>query len=94
MDAVERADAAYLDRESWTSMAIQAASRMGPFSSDRAIEEYARDIWSTEPCVYDPAANYPDDDRGDEAHRKKRWIQPGYRHQRAVPSGVSLEKLG
>ena len=94
VDAVERADAAYLDRESWTSMAIQAASRMGPFSSDRAIEEYARDIWSTEPCVYDPAANYPDDDRGDEAHRKKRWIQPGYRHQRAVPSGVSLEKLG
>lgn len=91
VDAVERADAAYLDRESWTSMGIQAASRMAPFSSDRAIAEYARDVWGAEPCVYDPNKN-PNKGAGDgQRPSRQRWVQP--RHQRAVPSGLSLDSV-
>jgi len=32
----------------WTSRSILNAARMGRFSSDRTISEYARDIWDVE----------------------------------------------
>jgi starch phosphorylase len=44
---------AYLDPEGWTRMSILNVSRMGKFSSDRAIAEYCRDIWNVEPVVND-----------------------------------------
>jgi len=40
---------AYLDPERWTKMAIFNIARMGKFSSDRTIREYARDIWRAQP---------------------------------------------
>jgi starch phosphorylase len=40
---------AYLDPERWTKMAIFNIARMGKFSSDRTIREYARDIWHAQP---------------------------------------------
>ncbi|KAF0094234.1 MAG: starch phosphorylase [Puniceicoccaceae bacterium 5H] len=39
------ADAAYQDRKRWAQMAIHNTARVGKFSTDRTISEYARDIW-------------------------------------------------
>ena len=42
-------DAAWSDRRRWNRMAVTNTARMGYFSSDRAIREYARDIWNAGP---------------------------------------------
>ena len=42
-------DVAYKDQESWLTKCITAVSRMGFFSSDRCIDEYAEGIWNIEP---------------------------------------------
>jgi starch phosphorylase len=39
----------YADIEQWSRMSILNVARMGYFSSDRAISEYARDIWHIHP---------------------------------------------
>ena len=49
LDCQEKVSAAYLDQEHWTRMSILNTARMGKFSSDRSIREYARDIWHVEP---------------------------------------------
>jgi starch phosphorylase len=46
----ERVDAAFRDVEVWDRMAILNVARAGKFSSDRAIKEYASEIWHLEPC--------------------------------------------
>ena len=38
-------DAAYRDPGRWARMSIVNVARMGRFSSDRAIREYAERIW-------------------------------------------------
>ena len=45
-DAHARVDAAYRDRAKWAKMAILNTARVGKFSSDRTIREYAREIWN------------------------------------------------
>ena len=41
--------AAYEDRARWNSMSIVNIAGAARFSADRAIAEYARDIWQTKP---------------------------------------------
>jgi starch phosphorylase len=48
-DAQELVDEAFKDKAKWAEMAILNTARMGKFSSDRTISEYAREIWSLEP---------------------------------------------
>jgi starch phosphorylase len=53
-DYVERqkeVDHAYRDRRHWNRMSLLNIARMGKFSSDRTIREYARDIWHIRPAV-------------------------------------------
>ncbi len=54
-DAHARVDAAYRDRAKWAKMAILNTVRLGKFSSDRTIREYARDIWQLKPLKVAPA---------------------------------------
>jgi starch phosphorylase len=42
-------DEAYKDQDGWTSKTITSVARMGFFSSDRCINEYAESIWNVEP---------------------------------------------
>ncbi|KAL9103116.1 MAG: hypothetical protein Q9187_009045 [Circinaria calcarea] len=42
-------DEAYKNQEEWISKCITSVSRMGFFSSDRCIQEYAESIWNIEP---------------------------------------------
>jgi starch phosphorylase len=39
----------YLEQKQWTQKAILNVASMGPFSSDRTICEYAKDIWDITP---------------------------------------------
>ena len=49
LDAQEKVSAAYCDRDRWTSMSILNVARVGRFSSDRVVAEYAREIWNLKP---------------------------------------------
>jgi starch phosphorylase len=46
-------DALYRDRPAWRRKAILNVAAMGPFSSDRTIAEYAREIWHSAPVQLD-----------------------------------------
>ena len=48
-DAHQRVDAAFKDRPHWAEMAILNTARMGKFSSDRTISQYAKEIWKLDP---------------------------------------------
>jgi starch phosphorylase len=48
-DAQEKVSAAFQDKARWAKMAVLNTARVGKFSSDRTIREYARDIWKLQP---------------------------------------------
>ncbi len=48
-DCQARVDAEFRDRDTWARKAILNAARMGRFSSDRTIREYADEIWHLPP---------------------------------------------
>ncbi|MBL9218394.1 MAG: glycogen/starch/alpha-glucan phosphorylase [Opitutaceae bacterium] len=48
-DCQARVDAAYRDQAKWAKMAILNTARLGKFSSDRTIREYAKEIWKLKP---------------------------------------------
>jgi len=49
VDCQAKVDAAFRDSSSWAQKAILNTARVGKFSSDRTISEYARDIWKLSP---------------------------------------------
>jgi starch phosphorylase len=52
----ELVDRAYHDQQDWQRRALLNVARMGKFSTDRTIREYARDIWG---IPVEPAGNEP-----------------------------------
>jgi len=42
-------DEAYKNQDEWVAKTITSVARMGFFSSDRCINEYAESIWNVEP---------------------------------------------
>ena len=56
VDCQDHVSAAFLDQEKWAKMSILNAVRMGRFSSDRAIQEYCRNIWSVSRLETAPGA--------------------------------------
>ena len=48
IDTQNLIDEAYKNQDEWLTKSITAVARMGFFSSDRCIEEYAQEIWNTE----------------------------------------------
>ena len=51
-EAQDRVDAAYRDRRRWNTMSLVNVARSGRFSSDRAVMEYAKNIWHVEPVKF------------------------------------------
>ena len=47
-DAQCRVEEAYKDSARWAKMAMLNVAKSGKFSSDRTIEEYAKEIWKLE----------------------------------------------
>src|SRR4051812_30438791 len=49
LDCQARVSEAFLDQDKWSRMAILNIAKMGKFSSDRTIREYAAEIWKAAP---------------------------------------------
>ena len=47
--AQDKVDALFADREAWFAKAILNTARVGRFSSDRSIVEYAQNVWGIKP---------------------------------------------
>ena len=50
-EAQQRVSALYADPRAWAAKALLNVARIGYFSSDRAIEEYARELWHLHPVA-------------------------------------------
>ncbi len=49
IETQDRVDETWKNRLLWTKMSILNVARIGKFSSDRAINEYAKEIWNVKP---------------------------------------------
>ncbi|MER3433901.1 MAG: glycogen phosphorylase [Leptolyngbya sp. ERB_1_1] len=54
IEAQDRVSEAYRNQEQWVRMSILNSVRMGKFSSDRAIREYAQTLWNVPPLKVCP----------------------------------------
>jgi len=57
VETQQQVDIEYKDRAAWNRKALLNIARMGKFSSDRTISEYAREIWKIKPAVIGAFAN-------------------------------------
>jgi starch phosphorylase len=48
VECQQKVSEAFLDRTTWSSMTVKNIAKMGMFSSDRTIKEYATEIWNAE----------------------------------------------
>ncbi|KAG1873774.1 starch phosphorylase [Suillus subluteus] len=48
LEALRMVDEAYNDRTEWIKKSIRTTAKMGKFSSDRAIQDYAQEYWNIE----------------------------------------------
>lgn len=51
IECQERVAGVYKNQDEWTRMAVLNVARSGKFSSDRAIREYAENIWKVQPVA-------------------------------------------
>jgi len=51
-EAQDRVDATYRDEKKWNQMSLVNIAKSGRFSSDRAVMEYAKNIWHVEPVKF------------------------------------------
>ena len=51
LDTHRLVDDAYRNQDEWVTKTIRSVARMGFFSSDRCINEYAEGIWNVEPLL-------------------------------------------
>jgi len=56
LQAQQRVDQHWRDPAAWTRSAILNVARIGRFSSDRSVRQYAEQIWGAAPCPPDRAA--------------------------------------
>ena len=47
---MEEIEKDFLNKEAWAKKAILNVARIGKFTSDRAVMEYADKIWHIKPC--------------------------------------------
>jgi starch phosphorylase len=50
----KKVETLYLDPKKWAEYALHNIASMGSFSADISIKNYAKNIWSLEPCTIDP----------------------------------------
>jgi len=58
IQALAMVDAAYQDQAEWVKKSIRTSAKMGKFSSDRAIMNYAEEYWNIESCTV-PSTSQP-----------------------------------
>jgi starch phosphorylase len=49
VETQDRVAETFRDQDAWARMSILNTARMGKFSTDRTIAEYAREIWNVKP---------------------------------------------
>lgn len=52
LEKQKEVEAAYRDQPTWIKKAIHNTARMGKFSADRTIDQYAKEIWGAKPVDY------------------------------------------
>ena len=58
MQCQAHVSAAFSDTSLWAKMSVLNTASMGKFSSDRTIDQYAREIWGVEPVPISVPANH------------------------------------